>query len=272
MDVTAFSLEDGERRQRYDALFESCPRAFIQQSTYWAEVIQEVGPDQPIFLLCTDGGVDIGGLPLYVTRHRLGNLLTSVPQAGPLGGVFVSPRVPADKKAQVYRTLLEAAVRLAGDNQCLTLTVISNPFDNDLALYEETLRPEFLFENFTQFIPLSEPTKRSGGQKNNIVRGRKFGFTIAPCETARGLDAWYEIHRQRQTETGAAPLDNRLFENMLRVLMPREKAWLFLARDGDAIAAGCVYVFHRQILDVFAISMDTAYTQHSPTALLADHS
>jgi hypothetical protein len=38
------------------------------------------------------------------------------------------------------------------------------------------------------------------------------------------------------------------------------------------MAAGSLYVLHREVMDVFAISMDSAYRQHAPNALVADFS
>lgn len=272
MDVVAFDLANLQLRERYDRLFESCPSAFIQQSTYWAEVIQDLGPDRPIFLLCRDGQEDVGGLPLYLTKHALGNILTSVPQPGPLGGLFVADHLSQERKAAVYRVLLREAQRLAEENECLALTVISNPFNNDLPLYEEVLQPNLVFENFTQYLRLTEPARRSGGQKNNLIRARKFGFIVQELRTEEELESWHDIHCQRQVENGAAGIDFRMFEKIAKILVPRDKAWMLLAKDGEKIAAGCVYVYHRHVLDVFAISMDSTYAPHAPNALLADHS
>lgn len=86
--VVEGELSDRRFRAEYDDLFEACPDAFIQQSTYWAEAIRDLGPDRPIFLLYRDGDEAIAGLPLYLYEHPRGNVLTSVPQAGPLGGIF----------------------------------------------------------------------------------------------------------------------------------------------------------------------------------------
>jgi hypothetical protein len=68
LEVTAFSLSDATHRLEYEKLFESCDDAFIQQSTYWAEAIKDLGPDEPIFILCRQGGNAIAGMPLYLYR------------------------------------------------------------------------------------------------------------------------------------------------------------------------------------------------------------
>jgi hypothetical protein len=80
------------------------------------------------------------------------------------------------------------------------------------------------------------------------------------------------LHRRRHEAVGATPLDPRLIENIYRVLAPRGKALLLLAKDAERLAAGCLYVLHRKVLDVYAISMDSDYAEHAPNALLADRS
>src|SRR5262245_5451084 len=151
MDVVAFGLDDGAARRQYDALFADCPHAFIQQSTAWAEAIAALGPDQPLFLMAVREGAAVGGLPLYLFQGPAGSILTSVPQAGPLGGVFVRRGEPAEP---VYAALLERAERIAREQRCLAFTVITSPFADDLALYERHLRPDLLLENFTQAVSL----------------------------------------------------------------------------------------------------------------------
>src|SRR5207249_1087653 len=89
--VEAFGLGDLPWRARYDALFAACPAAFVQQSSPWAEAIAPLGPDRVILLLFHDGTRDVAGLPLYLFEGPSGPVLTSVPQPGPLGGVFVRP-------------------------------------------------------------------------------------------------------------------------------------------------------------------------------------
>jgi len=272
VEVIAFELTDRALRLEYDELFAECPHAFIQQSTHWAEVIQELGPDQPIFLLCRDAGWAIAGLPLYLFEHQLGNLLTSVPQAGPLGGVFVRPGLSPDLQRNAYRQLIETATALAEANHCLALTILSNPFWPDDEFYKLFLDPTLVFENFTQYVPLNELVRRSGGQKNNLARAKQAGFEIKFCQSSTDLQQWYQLHCRRQAEIGAVPLSFTLLENIFRILAPLDQAAFILATLNQEIVAGCCYVYHQSVIDVFAISMDSAHAAKAPNALLADFS
>jgi hypothetical protein len=270
--VVCFGLGDEALRKRYDALFEACPHAFIQQSTAWAEVIGEIGPDRPFFLLADDGGADVAGLPLHLYESPSGRILTSVPQPGPLGGVFARADLGAEARAAAYAALLESARALAQEHECLALTLITSPTVPDTALYEAARPADFVLHNYTQVVPLDRPVRRAGGQRNNLARARKFGFQLEPCRTEAEVERWYELHRRRHEALGAVPLDRRIIDNVFRHLVPARKALFLVARDGERYASGTLYILHRDVMDVYAISMDADYADHAPNALLADAS
>ena len=282
MDVVAFDLADHNIRERYDRLFEACPAAFIQQSSYWADVIKDLGPDKPIFLLCGDGGKDLGGLPLYLYEHRLGNILTSVPQAGPLGGIFFREGLSEREIDRVYASLLEKAKQLGEENHCLALSIITNPFFQDLALYQCHLSPTYEYENFTQYIPLTEiivdgeitlrDYNRRSNLSRNVRKAKASGFSVGLCETDTEWDAWYQVHERRHRELGISPLSPKLFENIRRVLGPRTKAHLLLVKREQEIASGCLYIRHCRVMDVFMLSMDAKFADQVPNFLNTEHS
>jgi hypothetical protein len=277
----AFRLEDEPRRARYDALFEDCPGAFIQQSSCWAEAIAPLGPDQPFLLLYHDGERDVAGLPLYLFQHPSGNLMTSVPQPGPLGGVFVRPGLGESAIDRAYAALLGRATALAREHHCLTLTVITNPFAPDLGRYRRHLEPEYELENFTQFVPLPRVvadgrlTLPHAQRRSNLTRAlrraREEGYTVTEAAGGDDLRDWYEVHHARHVGLGAPPLDRRLFERLLHVVGPGG-ARLWLVRQGREIASGCLFVFHRQVMDVYMLSASPAHLERGPNFLNTEQS
>jgi Acetyltransferase (GNAT) domain len=273
MQVIAFDLGEADRRQRYDDLFAACPHAFIQQSTFWADIIRDLGPDQPIFLLANDEGRDVGGLPLYLYRGRPGSILTSVPQAGPLGGVFC--RADSDR-GPVYAALLGEAESIARANGCLALTIITNPFADDIELYQRHWHPSSVFENFTQVVPLDIAVR--GGQfilpnnkKNNpaatIRKAELAGFSTKLCTTEREFKEWYSIHDLRARAIGVKPLNGRLVELIWGDLGRKGFSFLQLVMAEDQIAAGSLFILHRDTCDVYAVSMSNDHAPHAPNYL-----
>lgn len=283
MTVESFTLGDANARRRYDELFESCPDAFIQQSTWWAEVIGELSPDTPIFLLCRDGERDVAGLPLYLFECEHGNILTSVPHHGALGGVFCAPGLGEEAREQAYAALIREAESQASRRDCMAWTVITNPFDEDSQRYLRHMKPDCVFENFTQSmemgdvfsdgrIILDDYTKRSSNLSRIVRKAHAGGFEVSPCETEAELEVWYRIHSKRLREVGAMPILEGHVANVHRILVPRGKAALMLAKKGGRIASGILYIRHRHVMDIIAISMDSEFADWSPNYRLTEHS
>jgi hypothetical protein len=270
--VEPVDLAKPSARAEYDGLFASCPGAFVQQSSDWAEVIAPLGPDEPVFLLARHDGEPVAGLPLYHFRADPGDILTSVPQPGPLGGVFTRPGLSDETRRAATTALLHAALRAADDRGCVALTVITSPFEDDLALYEDALRPDVVFENFTQYIPLADPPRRAGGQRNNLARARRFGFELGFPTDRATFEAWYDLHVSRQGVIGAVPLSRTLLGDIFDRLVPRGRAVLITTSHQGRLTSGCLYVYHRDVFDVYAIAMDSDYAEHAPNALVADAS
>jgi len=262
--------------KRYNALFEECPSAFIQQSAYWCRVIADLGPDRPILLMCNDGE-DVAGLPLYLYEHELGNILTSVPQPGPLGGIFYKKGISEERKGAIYRHLMGYATEIARAHGCIALTIITNPFTPDVGLYERYLEPSFVFENFTQHILLDSVFKddvlvlHNSKARNNLNRNinhcREAGYTTCVCRTESQLQAWYAIHKRRFSELSIEPRSYHLFSNIFRELVPKNKAQLVLTMSGDKVIAGGFHIKHKDVVDAYMLSMDSSYTKPSPVYL-----
>jgi hypothetical protein len=273
IEVLELGLADAARVE-YDALFARCAGAYIQQSTLWAEAIAGIGPDEPVFLLARRHGVAVAGLPLYLFRGAAGNIMTSVPQAGPLGGIFVHP---GEDKTPAYAALLARAQDLARQHDCLCMSVITNPLEDDLALYERWLQPDLVLDNFTQVIPLervvshgqwilADNASRNPGKTIKVARSA--GFTSRTTDSLDEFERWYGVHERRYAELQLTPLPRVLLRNLFAHLRPSGNACLHLVLAGDEIAAGSLLVRHRDVCDVLVISMDMKYAAQSPSYLL----
>ena len=276
MQVVAFGLDDVEARRRYDALFSDCPHAVIQQSTHWAEIISDIGPDKPIFLMALRDGQAIAGLPLYLFRGPAGGVLTSVPQAGPLGGIFVRH---GENDEPAYAALLAAADRIAAESACIAMTLITNPLRDDVALYEKHLAPDLVLENFTQIVQVARavrgdawvlPNNSERNPGRTIRKARAAGLSARLATDIGDLERWYPIHERRHTQLNLAPLPHALLRNIFMVLHPRGEAFLQLVMLEEEIAAGCLFIQHREICDAFIMSMNSALGDKAPNYLLVE--
>jgi hypothetical protein len=283
MEVTKLDLNTPKDRSRYEALFDQCPYAFIQQSTYWSDTISEISPDAPFFLIASHNGQDVAGLPLYLFRSEYGNIITSVPHHGPLGGIFYLPTLSKDEIDLIYKNLLTFSLDLAYQYDCVALTIITSPFTEDRSLYERYMNPDVVFENFTQAmwmdrifdgkeITLPDWRKKSSNMSRILRKGHDAGLLISVCKNEHDWNAWYAIHVQRQTELGVAPMPQIMVQNIFNKLFPKGKAHLLIAQKDSVIIGGILYIRHQKIMDTPAISMDANYKHLSPNYLITEYS
>jgi len=277
--VISFGLDDHASRRRYDTLFKDCPYAVIQQSTYWAEAIGEIGPDFPLFLTYEEDGKAVAGLPLYLFNGPAGPILNSVPQAGPLGGIFCHPHLEEDARSIAYQALIHSAEDIAVSKNCLAMTIITNPFEPDIDLYEQYLNPTWTFENFTQIAMVDTVAKNSefvlpGNDQRNpgrtIRKARRSGLVAGLCRDIKTFESWLEVHARRHIELGLSPLGKRLLSNLHQHLAPRGLAFLQLAFWEKEIAGGCLCVLHKNIGDAFILSMNPDHRDKSPNYLVVE--
>ena len=259
------------------ALLDACPTSFAQQTTAWREAITRAGPDAPAFVGCWSGVRLVGVLPAYRFEGPLGAILTSVPQAGPLGGVAAAPDV---EPGPVYAALLAAFLAVARATGCRLATVITNPLWPDRARYEAVRPADFVLENVCQVLDLATALDADGrlvecttNVRRNLARAESGALAIDEEQSPANVDAWYAIHARRHGEIGATPLPRALFDAALDHVVPAGKGRFVFVRhatSGEMLGGG-FYLHHGQVMDALMPSIATAGAALGTAYLLAAH-
>jgi hypothetical protein len=265
---------DGE----IDTFLDQCPTSFAQQTPSWRDVIANTGTDEAAWLGCWQGGVLAGLLPAFRFEGPLGAILTSVPQAGPLGGIACAE--PADREA-VFQALTAAFLDRARALDCDLATVISNPFWPDRDLYERFLAPDYVLENALLALDLTvdfddagTPLRGTTALRRNLRRARSGALQIDEDQSVANVETWYDIHARRHREIGATPLPRDLILGALEHMVPKGRARFFFVRavETGEMASGGLYLRHALVVDAFMPSMDSRYADLRPNHLLGAHS
>lgn len=277
LEVVRLPAHDSLVDAEIDELLDACGSSFAQQTPSWRDVILGAGTDEPAWLGCRRAGKLVGLLPGFRFEGPLGAILTSVPHAGPLGGVACRD---GNDRAPIYEALFNAYVALARELGCALATVISNPFATDGELYERFLRPEFALRNtllaldLSQDIdPLGAPAAASATVRRNLRRARSGSIEIDAEQSYANVKEWSAIHANRHREIGATPLPEALFLGALEHMVPRDRARFFFVRvraTGE-MASGGLYLRHGAVTDAFMPSMDGRFAELRPNYLLAAH-
>ena len=258
-------LEENDE-EAYSIFIEGCKNATAQQTLIWRDVIKKTSTDEPFYFILENNGKIAGVLPTFIYRCDLGNIMVSIPQAGGYGGIAYNEDILNLKK--IFKYLLDEMIIKAKEQGCILATISTNPFLNDFKYYKEMFEPNFRLENFIQYIDLNQVINYDRNIKRNIRKAEQHNFEVIHNIEEKDLLFWYEIHKKRLYELGGLPIPYELFYYTYKYMIPANKAKFILLKYNDKIISGCLYLFHKNIMDVFMLSVDSKYMDLHPNSYL----
>lgn len=271
-----FQIEVLERAKAapYAQLFHECSNGLAQQSLEWSDVIAPISPDRPYFLVVRNMSDQtiIAGLPLYHFKGELGNILTSVPHAGPLGGIICTEKLGDVTAHDIYQALIKRATQMAEEFGCIALTIITHPFLDDAGLYWGRTPPNYVLNNFCQVVDLKSIFDDSGAYntgkssynshiRRNLSKAYEAGVTVQWGEE-QDFDLWYEIHRERHSQLGAQPLPESLLKGVVTKMKTAGLGNLAVAKMKETVIGGCAYIWNKEVVDAYMPSGDSNYLKY----------
>jgi len=224
-----------------------------------------MGKDSWVLFLAKKQGRIVGALSTFIFRHRLGTSLNSIPYPGPMGGIATD--ISKDHASTIYEILLGHLVAFGRQNNIDLLTTITSPFQNDIYLYERYLNPTHILKNFTQYVDLKNPLRFSHGIRQRIRKTDSSSYQIWEDDKISIIKQWWLIYRLRMRELGVRPIPLQFFLSIRENLAPKNARFFFINVE-EKLVGGCVYIFHRDILDVYMLSCLSRYNSLSPATLL----
>ncbi|MEM2143832.1 MAG: GNAT family N-acetyltransferase [Candidatus Jordarchaeaceae archaeon] len=250
----------------YENFLSKCEFSLIQHGLDWRNVIHDLEKDEAFFIVAKENNEIIGALPMYYYKCKFGNLLTTIAWYT-ISGIISSNKT---NPRNIYKALLEYSLILGKELDCTVVSIGTNPFLDDKEYYLNYFEPDYTMENFIQYINLNEIFDKAGNlihpnytRRSDITRNLKKAklqqTLISDEQTPKNVDEWFKIHVKRMKEINATPIPKKLFDGILKHLVPKEEGkFLFAFYEGKMIF-GSSYTFNKKILDVFMMSMDSKY-------------
>jgi hypothetical protein len=279
MDIERVDFTDSEERSMFDGYVESAKSTFIQQSTKWATAIADIHRDEPAYFYIKDDG-DFLGASLYFYEGEYGPILCSNVQA-PTIGTFCRAIETEGKAEEMYQKLINHILTFAGDKGCITVSVMTNPFNEEHDLVYDTFDPQCGIESFIQTITIDKYFDDEGNitfkdynRRTNLSRNVKnaydYGFKSEVSTNIDDLDYWYEnIHAVRINEVGGTPLPKNMFLDAFET-MEDNILFLIAKKDGDIVGGDfCAYT-EEGILENIMLSSDSDHFEEGVNFFLID--
>ena len=268
------------QKEKFDSYIFHSPDSFIQQTTRWAEIVSSISGDLPVFLYEETRDYYIG-CSLYLFNSRLGNILVSNIQAGSMGCIAYEGE---DRHLNTaYKKLMEAIISTAKSNECISITLTSNPFADDANLIEKYLKPETGMKSFISIIKTKnffnehgavtfKDYNRSSNLSRNLKKAYKNSLEFYTEKTPRVFDEWYQnIHMERIHEIGGKPLPYKLLYDILFHPKMEKFSKLFTVyKDGILIGADLCVFNENGIFDNFMPSTRKQYLDIGTNFFMVD--
>lgn len=275
MQITTLSSLTQKKAREVDAFLDAATGSYFQQTMHWKNVLDGFKTDKFYLLVASQDAKIKALLPMYLYQSDYGNILTSIPYPGPLGGIVVSDSTTKKQKEEIYKLLFRKVDRLAKETKSITATIISSPFWPDDKLYKKYFHPTYTLENYTLAIDLTKKIPTTSHFRNNLNRMLKKAvlnnLKIEESSLVKDISEWYKVHKKRHTTLGLQPLPFALFEGSLKEMVPHDKGRFFFVKQKGIIIAGCFVAYHNHILDIYMMSGTTKSYALGAIYLLVNH-
>jgi len=271
-----------EDRAEYESLVKTSDNGMLCHTLKWKEVLQRFTDARPEYLVAKTNNKIVGVLPAFIKQDsKYGNVLNSLPFYGTHGGPIVSPNLSSNLRIKVKEKLLVAFKELARRNDCILSTLITTPFEKDLPIFHESLKPEFIdsrvgqittfpriVSNIENEIMYNTVEKRC---RTAIRKAQKSGVKVEFAQDLKNLDILMEMHRVGLSRKQGLYKPASFFEVLFDIFAQsqNESFKLLFARKGDGeIIGGLLLFYYKNIVSYFTPCFKLEYSKLQPLSLL----
>jgi len=243
----------------------------------WRKVLQRFTETMPIYLVAKLNGNIVGVLPSFLKKNaKYGNVINSLPFFGTHGGPVVKSTI--ENQLQIKRRLLLAFKDLAKENDCISSTLITTPFENSSNFIQETLKPDFTDSRITQITTFHktdniEKTIMNTVEKrcrNAIRKAQKSGIEVKFAEDMRYTKTLFEMHKEGMEKKAGIVKPWRFFEILFEEFPMGQSSnvKILFAWKNNEIIAGLLLTYYKNIVDYFTPVFKAEYSSLQPNTLL----
>ncbi|KYG33711.1 GNAT family N-acetyltransferase [Alkalihalobacillus trypoxylicola] len=222
------------------------------------------------YVACYNGQEVVGILPFIHYKNDLGDVVHSLPYLGYGGGCTI------DDDNEILSSMLLTLMEYCQQKQILLLTICTPPFSKQLNVYTETLQPDYIKDNFYQYIPLRSDfltlmnSKNRNNLKRNLKHAESTGIYLNQDNSEEMLKVWYEtIYKPRLETTGGAIYPFEVF-NHLRHFFGGDRVVVQYAMLDDTIVGASILLKQNKSLDNFMRVVGNDY-MHTQAGVMLDY-
>jgi hypothetical protein len=273
MDTSVVPHETADAHA-YRDLVQRNPNSLVFVSPEWVTFLQSYLKCAAYDILAWQGGRLVGVLPLLARDGARGIVANSLPYYGSNGGCAIDPDHP-DPRA-VRQALFAAFQQHARTNNWLASTLITSPWEEDLAFYRES-GAAFQDSRIGQLTSLEVSPEapvedqllaRFHQKTRNLVRkALKGGFTLVDAWTPDAVEFLVATHEENMAAIGGQAKDRAFFQHLSEQFPAAQRRLLTACLDGRPVASLLLLYFHRTV-EYFTPVIQAEYRPQQPLSYL----
>jgi len=263
--------------EEYDTVIRMSNHGMRWHTLKWRKVLQRFTETMPIYLVAKLNGNIVGVLPSFLKKNaKYGNVINSLPFFGTHGGPVVKSTI--ENQLQIKRRLLLAFKDLAKENDCISSTLITTPFENSSNFIQETLKPAFIDSRITQIttFPKTDNIEKTimytveKRCRNAIRKAQKSGIEVGFVEDIGYAKILFEMHKEGMEKKAGIVKPWRFFEILFEEFPMGQSSnvKILFAWKNNEIIAGLLLTYYKNIVDYFTPAFKAEYSSLQPNTLL----
>lgn len=240
-------LNYNESKEKYIVFLKKLYKPLAQHSWEWQTLLSNWSGIEWKMICVLDENEDIlACINFCVKENHIGKVMMSSPLPASYGGVL---HIKEDHKAEYYEKLLDTWIKYGIRNNIDIISIFTSPFRDDKDIYCDFFKPDYIFEKFYQYIPVSSDKNDYISHANrNLKRNIKkydasdIQVIIEKYPNKDILKQWYdEILTNRFNEINAILMPFELIFNLVEAFKDSDQLeFIGLVKNKKLISGGIV--------------------------------
>jgi hypothetical protein len=262
---------------KYEDFLKAQENSFLYISIKYKQMLEALLKTRPHYLVAEMDGRIIGAFPImFAESDNLGIVANSLPFYGSNGGIIIDSRLSEKDRFSCWLDLLKTGEELIKEQECVSSTFITSPFDPNPGWYREHAVSNFYDERIGQITLLPDcdnnveerlMTLFHQKTRNMVRKAIKHDIKITTGNSSDDFAFLEETHIANMATIGGLAKKRDFFDSVTAFFEAGEyfihTAWY----NGQRIAALLLFYFNRTV-EYFTPVISQEFRQLQPMSLL----
>lgn len=265
------SVLSEDEKEEYEEYILKKENSLIYASFNYKKLLEQLLNDESYYLIARKDNRIVGVLPCFLKENKkYGNVVNSLPFYGSLGAFIYDNQDVREEIRTVYYQLLR-------ELHCVASTMITSPFEKEMAWYRKNINPQFIDERIGQitFFPMSGEKKSEDllhaidGKTRNIVRkAQKSGVIVEVDNSLDSMNFLYQQHVEGMKKVGGLAKKKKFFELIPKLFKQGTEYNIYIAKLGNQRIAACLLLYYNGTVEYFVPVTAEGYRIYQPLSLI----